>query len=52
MTHIYNWGNNSKRKSMKGRACQILAVGALRSALIEFTNGQREIVARWALKKI
>ena len=52
MTHIYNWGNNPKRASMQGRACRIIASGALRSALVEFENGQREIVDRWALKRI
>ena len=29
-----------------------LASGALRSALVEFADGQREIVDRWALKRI
>lgn len=42
----YRWGNNEKRKTLKGRCCVILAKGAMGSVLIEFIdNGQREIVS-------
>ena len=43
---IYRWGNNSKRATMKGRECEIIAKGKKGSVLIEFAdNGQREIVS-------
>lgn len=43
----YRWGNNSKRKTMKGRECKIIARGKrMGSICIEFLdNGQREIVS-------
>jgi len=51
--YIYSWGNNSKRETMKGRKCRILARGKMNSILIEFTdNGQREITSRYAVRKI
>jgi len=48
---VYSWGNNPKRKTMKNRSCQILAKGKKNSALIEFKNGQREIVSRRSLRR-
>lgn len=49
----YTWGNNEKRKTMKGRYCKLLKVGRKNSVLIEFCdNGQTEIVSRRALRKI
>ena len=43
---VYVWGNNPKRATMKGRECSVIAYGKRNSALIEFKNGQREIVSR------
>lgn len=51
MNYIYTCGNNEKRASMKGRHCRILATGNKLSCLIEFENGQREIVSRRALRR-
>lgn len=48
----YTWGNNAKRATMKGRTCRVLARGAMNSALIEFEDGQREVVSRNALRKV
>lgn len=49
----YAWGNNAKRKSMKGRLCKIIASGKKNSVCIEFFDiGQREIVSRRALRKV
>jgi len=43
---IYRWGNNSKRATMKGRECRILAKGKMGSICVEFLdNGQREITS-------
>jgi len=52
MTHIYAWGNNSKRLAMKGRKCRIIARGRMNSIMIEFEDGQREIVSRRAIRRI
>ena len=47
---VYQWGNNPKRATLKGRACHIIAHGTLRSVLVEFEDtGQREVVSRRAL---
>ncbi|MGW8324052.1 MAG: hypothetical protein ACWGNI_00020 [Desulfobacterales bacterium] len=50
--YIYSWGNNEKRATMKGRKCRVVARGTLNSRMIEFENGQREIVSGNALRKI
>lgn len=51
MLYVYAWGNNPKRKTLKGRTCRIVTSGARGSCLVEFQNGQREIVSRRALRK-
>ena len=49
--YIFNWANNEKRKTMKGRVCKVLHRGKMNSALIEFVdNGQREVVSRNSLR--
>jgi len=48
----YVWGNNSKRRELRGRQCVILARLPLNSAVVEFGDGQREIISRNALRKI
>jgi len=48
--YFYAWGNNEKRKALKGRKCKVLARLARNSALVEFTNGQREVISRNALR--
>jgi len=46
------WGNNSKRKTLRGRDCVILARGAKNSIMIEFVdNKQREIVSRYSVRR-
>lgn len=53
MTHIFAWGNNAKRATMKGRRCTIVASGRLNSVLIRFAdNGQMEVVSRRSVRKI
>lgn len=47
----FAWGNNPKRRTMLGRLCQIIARGRLNSALVEFTDGQREVVSRHSLRR-
>lgn len=52
LTHEYVWGNNEKRALLKGRPCRIVARGTMRSVLIEFANGQREVVSYRSLREI
>ena len=50
-TYRYAWGNNEKRKAMKGRECVLLHTLSRGSAHIRFTdNGQEEITSRRALR--
>lgn len=51
LTHEYRWGNNEKRATLKGRGCRILLRGRMRSVMVEFENGQREIVSSRALRE-
>jgi hypothetical protein len=52
MTHVYSWGNNEKRETLKGRPCRIVVNGkVMRSVLVEFDDGQREVVSIRALRK-
>lgn len=52
MTHYYAWRNNSKRATLYGRHCRIVARGSLNSILVEFENGQREIVSGNSIRRI
>ena len=47
----YMWGNNPKRKTLKGRKCRVVARGKMNSCMVEFENGQREVISRNALRK-
>ena len=51
LTHTYAWGNNEKRETLKGRPCRIVARGSMRSVMVEFADGQHEIVSIRALRK-
>jgi hypothetical protein len=48
--YYYAWKNNSKRETMYKRACRVIARGAMNSCMVEFEDGQREIVSRNAVK--
>lgn len=52
MDYYYAWKNNDKRRKMYKRKLRILARGKMNSALVEFQNGQREIISRNALRKV
>ena len=52
LTHYYAWKNNEKRATLYKRHLQIIARGKMNSALVEFENGQREIISRNALRKL
>lgn len=48
---IYSWKNNEKRKTLYGRKCRIIKYLSKNSYIIEFLNGQREVVSRYSVKK-
>ena len=50
-THIFRWGNNPKRKRLQGRKCRVISKGTMKSCLVEFDGGQREIVSVRSLRK-
>ena len=52
MIYRYAWKNNEKRKTLYGRLCRVIYRGQPNSALVEFENGQREIISRNALRRI
>jgi hypothetical protein len=49
--YYYAWKNNNKRLTLYLRHCRVLVRGNMNSCLIEFENGQQEIVSRNAIKK-
>lgn len=50
--YIFAWGNNEKRKALKGRKCVRIATGKKNSIMIRFTdNDQCEIVSRNSIRK-
>lgn len=50
--YYFAWGNNSKRATMKGRRCAVICRGKLNSCMIEFEDGQREVVSRNSIRKV
>jgi hypothetical protein len=49
--YTFFWGNNPKRKELKGRRCRILVRGTMRSVLAEFDDGEKVICSFRALRK-
>ena len=49
--YIYGWKNNAKRRTLYGRRCWVLAWGKMNSVLVEFEDGNKEVISRHALKK-
>jgi len=49
--YVYCWANNPKRATLKGRRCHVLGRGKMNSCLVEFENGQREVISRNAIRK-
>lgn len=47
----FAWKNNIKRQSLYKRVFKIVSYGAKNSALVEFNNGQREIISRNAIRR-
>jgi len=51
-SYVYTWGNNPKRLTLQGRKCRILERLTMNSAVIEFENGQHEVISRNALRRV
>jgi hypothetical protein len=49
--YVYRWRNNAKRFTLFGRRCRVICRGTMNSALVEFENGQREVISRNALRR-
>lgn len=49
--YIFRWKNNPKRKELAGRKCRIVCRGSMNSCLVEFENGQQEVISRNALQR-
>lgn len=49
MTHVYRW--RKYRPEWYGRACRVIARGRMNSVLIEFADGERAVVSRYAVRK-
>jgi hypothetical protein len=50
--YYYAWKNNPKRLSLCKRPCRILSIGSLNSIMIQFEDGQTEIVSRNAIRRL
>jgi len=48
--YIYAWRNNSKRKTLYKRQCHVLAYLKMNSVLVEFEDGNKEVISRHALR--
>ncbi len=50
--YYFAWKNNPKRATLYGRKMRVLVRGVMNSALVEFENGDREVVSRNAIRKV
>jgi hypothetical protein len=50
VTHFYRW--KKYRPDLYGKPCRVLARGKLNSLMIEFADGERHIVSRYAVRKL
>jgi hypothetical protein len=49
MTHVYRW--RKYRPDLYGKRCRVLARGTMNSCLVEFEDGKRHVVSRYAVRK-
>ena len=52
MKYYYAWKNNPKREELYKRKFNIIARGKMNSVLVEFEDGQREVISGNAIRKI
>lgn len=52
MRYTYAWGNNPRRAQLKGRPCELLAVGKMGTVLVRFLDtGEKITTSRRALRR-
>ena len=49
--YVYGWKNNSKRLTLYGRRFRVIVRMKMNSALVEFEDGQEEVISRNAIRK-
>jgi len=50
--YIFHWKNTPEREKLFGKRCRILSTGSrLRSILIEFEDGHKEVVSQRAIRR-
>lgn len=49
MTHVWFWRTNLPER--KGEPCRVVARGRMNSVCVEFADGVRHIVSRYAVRK-
>lgn len=50
MTHVYRW--RKYRPDLFGKKCRVLVRSKMNSALVEFEDGTRHVVSRFAIRKV
>ena len=50
--YVYGWKNNSKRLTLYGRRFRVIVRMKMNSALVEFEDGQVEVISRNAIRKV
>lgn len=48
--HVYRW--KKYRADLYGQRCRVLARGAMNSCLVQFEDGTRHVVSRYAVRRI
>lgn len=49
--YIFFWKNNQRRTELKGKKLKVLCRGRMNSCLVEFENGNKEIISRNAIRR-
>lgn len=57
--YVFTWRNgpfgmkkNEKRESLCGKRFRVICRMVKNSVLVEFENGQQEVISRWAMRRI
>lgn len=46
-TLVYRWGNNARRRELKGRPCTVVARGSMGTVLLRFTDTGELVTTSW-----
>jgi hypothetical protein len=51
--YVYRWGDNERRRELKGRECVVEARGTMNTVLVRFLDtGERVTTSRWAIQPL